>query len=60
MWVLQDKAEIMKCFLFFCGVFLANNLTEAEEIRKRWQEHTEELHKSSLNTPKSMMMCSLT
>ena len=26
-----------------------NDLTEAEEIKKRWQKHTEELHKSSLN-----------
>ena len=25
------------------------DLTEAEEIKKRWQEYTEELHKSSLN-----------
>ena len=24
-------------------------LTEAEEIKKRWQEHTEELHKKGLN-----------
>ena len=49
MWVLQDKAEIMKCFLFFCGVFLANNLTEAEEIRKRWQEYPEGLYKTGLD-----------
>ena len=32
--------------------FFANNLTEAEEIRKRWQEHTEELHKRGLHDPK--------
>ena len=25
------------------------NLTEAEEIKKRWQEYTEELYKKSLN-----------
>ena len=25
------------------------DLTEAEQIKKRWQEYTEELHKSSLN-----------
>ena len=25
------------------------NLTEAEEIRKRWQEYTEELYKKSLD-----------
>ena len=25
------------------------NLTEAEEIKKKWQEYTEELHKKGLN-----------
>ena len=27
------------------------NLTEAEEIKKRWQEYTEELYKKDLNDP---------
>ena len=27
------------------------NLTEAEEIKKRWQEYTEELYKNGLNDP---------
>ena len=27
------------------------NLTEAENIRKKWQEYTEELHKKDLNDP---------
>ena len=27
------------------------DLTEAEEIKKRWQEYTEELHKKGLNDP---------
>ena len=27
------------------------DLTEAEEIKKRWQEHTEKLHKKDLNNP---------
>ena len=27
------------------------DLTEAEEIKKRWQEYTEELHKKGLNGP---------
>ena len=27
------------------------NLTEAEDIKKRWQEHTEELYKKGLNDP---------
>ena len=25
------------------------DLTEAEEIKKRWQEHTEEIHEKDLN-----------
>ena len=27
------------------------NLTEVEEIKKRWQEYTEELYKKDLNDP---------
>ena len=27
------------------------DLTEVEEIKKRWQEYTEELHKKGLNDP---------
>ena len=27
------------------------DLTEAEDIKKRWQEHTEELYKNDLNDP---------
>ena len=27
------------------------NLTEAEDIKKRWQEHTEELNKKDLSDP---------
>ena len=27
----------------------AKNLTEAEEIKKRWQDYTEELYKKGLN-----------
>ena len=29
----------------------AKDLTEAKEIKKRWQEHTEELYKKGLNDP---------
>ena len=35
-------------------------LTEAEDIKKRWQEYTEELHKKILMTWVTMMMWSLT
>ena len=27
------------------------NLTEAEDVKKRWQEHTEELYKKDLHNP---------
>ena len=27
------------------------DLTEAEDIKKRWQEHTEELYKNDLHDP---------
>ena len=27
------------------------NLTEAEDIKKRWQEYTEELYKKNLHNP---------
>ena len=32
------------------------DLTEAEEIKKRWQEYTEELYKKSFTTQIIMMM----
>ena len=35
-------------------------LTEAENIKKRWQEYTETLNKEDLHDTDIMMMCSLT
>ena len=32
------------------------DLTEAEDIKKRWQEHTEELYKKDLHTQIIMMV----
>ena len=32
------------------------DLTEAEDIKKRWQEYTEELYKESLMTQITMMV----
>ena len=32
------------------------DLTEAEDIKKRWQEYTEELYKKDLHDPVAMMM----
>ena len=31
------------------------DLTEAEDIKKRWQEYTEELYKKDLNDPDGMI-----
>ena len=36
------------------------NLTEAEDIKKRWQEYTEELYKKNFTTEIIMMVGSLT
>ena len=36
------------------------DLTEAEEIKKRWQEHTEEVYKKIFMTQITTMVCSLT
>ena len=36
------------------------DLTEAEDIKKRWQEYTEELHKKGLNAQITTMVWSLT
>ena len=32
------------------------NLTKADDIRKRWQEYTEELYKKDLHDPITMMV----
>ena len=36
------------------------DLTEAEDIEKRWQEYTEELYKKDLHDPDNMIVWSLT
>ena len=33
------------------------DLTEAEDIKKRWQEYTEELYKKGLMTWMTMIVC---
>ena len=38
----------------------AKDLTEAEEIKKRWQEYTEELYKKDFVTQITTMVWSLT
>ena len=36
------------------------DLTEAEDIKKRWQEYTEELYKNIIITQRTMMVLLLT
>ena len=36
------------------------NLTETQEIKKRWQENTQELYKNFLMSKVTTMVCSLT
>ena len=36
------------------------DLREAEDIKKRWKDYTEELYKKDLMTQLTMMVCSLT
>ena len=36
------------------------DITEAEDIKKRWQEYTEELYKKIFTTQIITMVCSLT
>ena len=36
------------------------DLAEAGDIKKRWQEYTEELYKKDLHDQLIMMVCSLT
>ena len=36
------------------------NLTEAEDVKKRWQEYTEELYKKDLHNPDNQDGVSLT
>ena len=38
----------------------SKNLTKVEDIKKRWQDYTEELYKKNLNDPITMMVLSLT
>ena len=35
-------------------------LTEAEDIKKRWQGYTEELYEKDPNEPDFLMVCSVT
>ena len=38
----------------------AMDLTEAEDIKKRWQEYTEQLYKKDLHNQDNLMVSSLT
>ena len=50
----QKIRDIKKTFHAKMGTIKDRNimdLTEAEDIKKRWQENTEELYKKDLNDP---------
>ena len=55
----KEKRESKKTFHSKQGAIKGRNdmdLTEAEEIKKRWQEYTEELYIKGLNDPVTMMV----
>ena len=43
-----------------CNIIYSMDITETEDIKKRWQEYTEELYKKFLMTEIMMMVWSLT
>ena len=44
-----QKNKVWHCF--HCFPIYFPDLTEAEDIKKRWQEYTEELYKNHLHNP---------
>ena len=51
----KKTADIKGTFLAKMGTIKDRNgmdLTEAEDIKKRWQEYTEELYKKDLQQPR--------
>ena len=55
----KEKRESKKTFHAKQGTIKGRNdmdLTEAEEMKKRWQEYTEELYIKGLNDPVTMMV----
>ena len=54
--LIKEKTEYKKTFHAKQGSIKNRNdinLKEAEEIKKRWQEYTEELYKKGLNDPEN-------
>ena len=61
--IMGKTTDLFKKIRDIKGIFHANmntvkdrngmDLTEAEDIKKRWQEHTEELYKKDLNDPEN-------
>ena len=60
----SSKLEIpRKHFIAKTGTIKNRNgmdLTEAEDIKKRWQEYTKELYKENVNDPDNHVVWSLT
>ena len=47
-WIIEKAREFQKKHLFL--------LTEAEDIKKRWQEYTEKLYKKDLHDPDNLAL----
>jgi len=57
--LLKKTGNIKRIFHLKMGIIKDRNgkyLKEAEEIKKRWQEYLEELHKKDLNDPVHIML----
>ena len=46
-----QKCKTKQINIIKCSIRNSKDLTEAEDIKKRWQENTEELYKKGLNDP---------
>ena len=57
---IRDTKEIFHAKMGSIKDRNGRDLTEAEDMKKRWQEYTEELYKKDLHTQIIMMMWSLT
>ena len=58
--MIRDTKEILHAKMGSIKDRNGTNLIEAEDIKKRWQEYTEELYKKIFMTQIITMVCSLT
>ena len=53
---IRDTKETFHAKKFTIKDRNVRDLTEAEDIKKRWQEYTEELYKKDLHDPDNLMV----